>query len=159
MDSRYKRYIQVILPTLSLIGSGGGLQVYVGNLRRMYIDPKPARPLNRPHRKPNVLSFSTPSGLEERKRIRASSNRELRLQQAEQKKHQKEEDRLAKEANNQLQNDIKQARKGKKKLIMSSLSKDKEDTDVPAADIEEETSTTVNRRGRQIRLPQRFRDD
>ena len=63
MDNRYKRYIQVILPNLSLIRSGGGLQVYVGNLRRMYVDPKPARPLNGPHRKPNVLSFSTPSGL------------------------------------------------------------------------------------------------
>jgi hypothetical protein len=42
---------------------------------------------------------------------------------------------------------------------MSSLSLDKEDTGVPAAGVEGEASTTVNRRGRQIRLPQQFRDD
>ncbi|THC86978.1 hypothetical protein EYZ11_013576 [Aspergillus tanneri] len=96
--------------------------------------------------------------VEERKRIRAS-NRELRIQEAEQKRHQKAEKRLAKEADLQLQNDFKRVKRGKKKPSRPSTAKDQEDIVEPAADVIEEAPLAVNRRGRQIRLPQRFRDD
>jgi hypothetical protein len=42
-------------------------------------------------------------------------NKEMRLQEAEKKKRQKEDNRVAKQANIQLQNDIKSTKKSKKK--------------------------------------------
>lgn len=63
IDSRYKRYNQVILPKLSPIRPGDLLAVYVGSLIPTYVDPKPARPLNGPHPNSNVLSCFNPSGL------------------------------------------------------------------------------------------------
>ena len=64
IDSRYKKYNQIILPKLSPIRPGDLLAVYVESLIPMYVDPKPARPLNGPHPNPNVLSCFNPSGLE-----------------------------------------------------------------------------------------------
>jgi hypothetical protein len=96
--------------------------------------------------------------VEERKRIRAS-NRELRIQEVERKRRQKEEERLAKEADLQLQMDLKQVKGGNKKPPRSSTTKDQKNIIQPAADIIEEVPPTVNRRGRQIRLPHRFRDN
>lgn len=85
------------------------------------------------------------------------------MQQAEEKKRQKEaakeEARIAKEVDSQLQNDIRTARKGKKKQSTPSTPQNKQDIVVQEAKVVEESSTTINRRGRQIRLPHRFRDD
>jgi hypothetical protein len=96
--------------------------------------------------------------VKEKKRIRAF-NRELRIQEVERKRHQKEEERLAKEADLQLQMDLKQVKGGNKKPPRSSTTKDQKDIIQPAADIVEEVPPTVNRRGRQIRLPHCFRDN
>jgi hypothetical protein len=96
--------------------------------------------------------------LEERKRIRASQ-RELRLIEAEQKKHQKEEERLAKEADQQLQNDFQQARKTPKKPAKASRQPKKAQLRPASPEVIQEAPSTVNRRGREIRLPHRFRND
>ncbi|KAA8651260.1 uncharacterized protein ATNIH1004_000140 [Aspergillus tanneri] len=95
--------------------------------------------------------------IEERKRIRAF-NKSVRMQEAEEKRHRKEEEKAAKQAAIQLQNDIKQANKDKKKAIGPATAKEKEDIDMKNVQEVEETPITVNRRGRQIRLPERFRD-
>ena len=54
--------------------------------------------------------------LEERKRIRAT-NREIKLQEQALKKAQREETKIARQVNQQLKNNLKQAKKGKKKVI------------------------------------------
>jgi hypothetical protein len=96
--------------------------------------------------------------LEERKRNQVSQ-RELRLLEAERKKQQKEEARLAKEADCQLQNDFQQANKSPKKTSTASH-RQKSIKTRPKTPIDvEEAPPTINRRGREIRLPHRFRSD
>ncbi|KAA8641688.1 uncharacterized protein ATNIH1004_011824 [Aspergillus tanneri] len=95
--------------------------------------------------------------LQERKDIWAFA-REARLHEAEGKKLQKEEERLAKEASVQLQNDFKMARIGKKKSPATSKLKNQEVVAAPAPEVVDEAPPIMNRRGRQIRLPQRFRN-
>lgn len=94
--------------------------------------------------------------VKKRKQIRAA-NKELRLLEAEQKKSQKEEERLAKEADNQLQNDFSVLQKGKKKCLKPAISQKKQDITIPEPQIDTESSVSINPRGRQIHLPQRFR--
>lgn len=96
--------------------------------------------------------------LEERKRIRASQQ-ELRRLEAEQKKQQKEEERLAKEADQQLQDDFQQAKKIPKKSSKASRQQNLHTNKPISAEVVAEAPPTVNRRGRQIRLPHRFRSD
>jgi hypothetical protein len=95
--------------------------------------------------------------LEERKRIRAF-NKSVRMQEAEEKRRQKEEEKVTKQAAIQLQNGIRQANKEKKKTMKPTAAKGKEDIIKKTEEEVEEVPTTVNSRGRQIRLPQRFRD-
>ena len=95
--------------------------------------------------------------IEERKQIRAA-NKELRIQEAEQKRRRKEEERLAKEADNQLQNNFKIVQKGKRKCPTPATPRKKQDITIPESQIDAQGCIPVNRRGRQIRLPQRFRD-
>ncbi|KAF4287008.1 hypothetical protein CNMCM8689_001357 [Aspergillus fumigatus] len=96
--------------------------------------------------------------LEERKRIRASQQ-ELRRLEAEQKKQQKDEERLAKEADRQLQDDFQQAKKIPKKSSKASRQQNLHTNKPISAEVVAEAPPTVNRRGRQIRLPHRFRSD
>jgi hypothetical protein len=100
--------------------------------------------------------------IEEKRQIQAS-NKQLRLQQAEEKERQKEavkeEARIVKEAESQLQNDIRTTKNGKKKQSIPSTPQNKPDIIAQTAEVVEEASTTINHRGRQIRLPHRFRDD
>jgi hypothetical protein len=96
--------------------------------------------------------------IEERKRIRAYT-KSMREQEQAEKRRQKEEMKAAKQADLQLQNDIKQANKGKKKAQEPTAAKEKEDINNKSKEDVEEAPTVVNRRGRQIRLPQRFRQD
>jgi hypothetical protein len=77
--------------------------------------------------------------------------------EAEQKKKEKEEARAAKEAEKQLQKDFQQARKTPKKPSKALNHQKPQDIDPVAPDVVEEVLPTVNRRGREIRLPQRFR--
>jgi hypothetical protein len=95
---------------------------------------------------------------EERKRIWASQ-RELRLLEAERKKQQKEEERLAKEADQQLQNNFQQVKKSPKKPPKASRMQREQDTRPATPEVVREVPPPVNRRGRQIRLPHRFRSD
>jgi hypothetical protein len=74
------------------------------------------------------------------------------------KKQQKEEDHVAREAAGQLQNDFKIVQKSKKKTSKASIVKNTEVVEQPAPGVVGEPSTTVNSRGRQIRLPQ-FRNN
>ena len=94
--------------------------------------------------------------LEERKRIR-SLNDKIRQQTNVQKQHQKEE-KLTKKANLQLQNDMNQVDKGKTKVSIPSTPKIRKDTIDQNEVVVAEASYSVSRRGRQIRLPARFRD-
>ena len=68
------------------------------------------------------------------------------------------EKKAAKQVNLQLQNDIKQAKKGKKKVIKPMLVEEEDQIEV--ADVPEvvEAPANKNRRGRQVRLPQRYRN-
>ena len=95
--------------------------------------------------------------MEERKRIRAF-NKSVRMQEAEEKRRQKEEEKTARQASIQLQNDIRQANKGKKKATEHTTAKEKEVINDKSEEEVEEAPITVNSRGRKIRLPQRFRD-
>ena len=95
--------------------------------------------------------------IEERKQIRAA-NKELRIQEAEQKRRRKKEKCLAKKADNQLQNNFKMVQKGKRKCPTPATSRKKQDITIPESQIDAQSCIPVNRRGRQIRLPQRFRD-
>jgi hypothetical protein len=91
--------------------------------------------------------------IEERKRIKAF-NKSLRMQEIAEKRHQKEEEKAAKQAAIQLQNNIKQANKGKQSTIEPTTAKEKEDINKKNEEEVEEAPITVNRRGRQIQLPQ-----
>src|SRR5205085_2715809 len=84
--------------------------------------------------------------IEERKRIR-EFNKSMRMQEAEEK--------AAKQAALQLQNDINYANKGKKKATESTRAKEEGNINNKSEEEVEEASAMVNRRGRQIRLPQR----
>lgn len=95
--------------------------------------------------------------VQERKRIRASQ-RGIRLQQVEEKKRQKEEARVAKEASVQRQNDFRSARKGRNKASKPSVIQNTGDIAPQGPEEVVKASLPTNRRGRQIRLPQRFRE-
>ena len=95
--------------------------------------------------------------VEERRRIQAF-NKEQRLRLAEEKKQQKEEARIAKEAEKQLQNSFKTAQKGKKTTPETPKPKNIKDIAPPDTEVVGKGPPTVNRRGRQIRPPQRFLD-
>jgi hypothetical protein len=95
--------------------------------------------------------------IKELKRRERVSQRELRIQLEEEKRQQKEEDRLAKEAAKQLQTDIKTTRSTTKKASKKSPVKKKQAVEPIVPQEVEDPSPPVNSRGRQIRLPQRFR--
>ncbi|KAI9037671.1 uncharacterized protein KD926_000087 [Aspergillus affinis] len=95
--------------------------------------------------------------IEERKRIRAS-NREIRLREAGVKKQKKQDDQLAKQADIQIQNDFNLAQKGKNKVPATPKAKKSDDRVAIDPEVVNEAPPALNRRGRQIRLPQRFRD-
>ncbi|KAF2272887.1 uncharacterized protein EI97DRAFT_445346 [Westerdykella ornata] len=93
--------------------------------------------------------------LEERWRTKAAT-KELRLQEQQLKKAQREEAKIARQVDEQLKNDIKKVKKGKQKVI-ASITIDQEDVvDDQASDVDKEPSLTRSRSGRQIHLPQRF---
>jgi hypothetical protein len=95
--------------------------------------------------------------IEERKAMRALA-KEKRIQKQEQKKRQKEKANTMEQADLQAQNDIQQIDRDRENREMLQTTKKKDDIgDIDIVDVEE-VSITVNRRGRQIRLPQRFRD-
>lgn len=98
---------------------------------------------------------------EEQKRNKALK-RQIRLQEAEEKKcqnkRQKEEARIAKEAEIQLQNDIKASKQSKAKPLATPKAHKKQRHPPQAPEVIPEPPTTVNRRGRQIHLPHRFRE-
>jgi pyruvate/2-oxoglutarate dehydrogenase complex dihydrolipoamide acyltransferase (E2) component len=98
---------------------------------------------------------------EERKRIKALE-RQIRLQEAEEKKgqneYQKEEARIAKDAETQLQNYIKAAKQSKPKPPATPKAPRKQIHPPQTPEAIPKAPTTVNRRGRQIRLPHRFRE-
>lgn len=94
--------------------------------------------------------------IEDRRKIRASQ-REIRRLEAEQKRQEKEDARISKEAAKQLQIDFQQAKKTPRKSSKASNHTDTQDTGPPSHVVVEEVPPTVNRRGREIRLPQRFR--
>jgi hypothetical protein len=92
----------------------------------------------------------------EEKRSQKAAQRDLRLQLAEQKRLEKEEENSAKEANRQLQNDIRASTKATKatqslRTIPNQIVERQSAVDVVAP------SAQKNRRGRAINLPTRFR--
>ncbi|KAI9035399.1 uncharacterized protein KD926_003539 [Aspergillus affinis] len=95
--------------------------------------------------------------IQERKRIRAS-NREIRLREAEVKKQKKQDNQLAKQADIQIQNDFNLAQKGKNKVPATPKAKKSDDRVTIDPEVVDEAPPALNRRGRQIRLPQRFHD-
>ena len=94
--------------------------------------------------------------IEENKRIRAS-NRESRLREAAEKQRQRDEVHHDKQANVQLQNDFNIAQSGKKKVPATPKAKKSSGRVAADPEVVEEAPPTLNRRGRQIRLPERFR--
>ncbi|KAI9034731.1 uncharacterized protein KD926_006352 [Aspergillus affinis] len=95
--------------------------------------------------------------IEERKRIRAS-NKEIRLREAEEKKRKRQDDQLAKQADIQLQNDFNIAQTGENKVSTTPKAKKSCNRVAAEPEVVNEVPPTLNRRGRQIRPPQRFRD-
>jgi hypothetical protein len=81
----------------------------------------------------------------------------LRRLEAEQKRQEKEDARIAKEAAKQLQIDFQQANKTPRKSSKALKYKEPQDTGPPSYGVIEEVLPTVNQRGREIWLPQRFR--
>ena len=94
--------------------------------------------------------------IEERKRMK-TLNKEMRLCEQQRRQHQKEEERQAKLANTQLQNDIKSAKKSKEKLHQTTTIDEEERNEVLSANVEGGAPPVVNQYGRQLRLPQRYR--
>ena len=83
--------------------------------------------------------------------------KELREQEAAQKRLQKQEALIARKANQQLQNKLKSIKKAQKKVIKATAQSKKDTVD---QDIVEDTVIAPersNRRGRQITLPERYR--
>jgi hypothetical protein len=95
--------------------------------------------------------------IEERKRMRATG-REMRLAEQEQKKRQLEENRLAKQANAQLQSDINTAKKGKKKDPTPIAVQEKDEIDDASTVEAIEAPSIVTRLGRAVRLPKHYGD-
>lgn len=95
--------------------------------------------------------------IENNRRIKAYQ-KELKVQEAERKKRQREDRIHAKAADLQLQDDFQKANKERKLTSRPSKPPNQQDISTPAPKVAEEAPLTVNRRGRQIRLPQRFRD-
>ncbi|CBF80652.1 hypothetical protein AN8487.2 [Aspergillus nidulans FGSC A4] len=94
--------------------------------------------------------------IEDHRKIQASQQ-EIHCLEAEQKRQEKEDARISKEAAKQLQIDFQQAKKTPRKSSKASNHTDTQDTGPPSHVVVEEVPPTVNRRGREIRLPQRFR--
>jgi hypothetical protein len=67
--------------------------------------------------------------------------------------------KAAKQAHIQLQNDIKYASKGMEKVKNLTAEKKKKDSTTKIEEDVEEAPIPVTSRGRQIRLPQGFRED
>jgi hypothetical protein len=97
--------------------------------------------------------------LMDKKREEKRLNKEIRLREQEEKKRQKEDDRIARQANLQLQNDTRQAQKGKKKTNKATIIEEEENISSLGVPEALEVVPPINRRGRQLRLPQRYRDD
>ena len=72
--------------------------------------------------------------LKERKRIRATTKK-IRLQEQQKKKAQQEKAKMARQAEQQLKNDLKQSRKGKSKVITPRLPSPIEIVDDEASDV------------------------
>jgi len=84
-------------------------------------------------------------------------NKEVRLDEQQIRQHKKEEERQAKLANMQLQNDIKSAKKNKEKLYQTTTIDEEGRNEVLSANVEGGAPPVVNQYGRQLRLPQRYR--
>ena len=79
--------------------------------------------------------------LEERKRIRATA-KEVQLAEQQLKKAQCEEAKIAQQVNQQLKNDLKQAKKGKKKAITPIIVNQVDIVDDQVSSINEEPILT-----------------
>jgi hypothetical protein len=93
---------------------------------------------------------------EERKRTRATA-KEIRTQQLNEKRRQRQEALIQREADRQLQNEVKFTKKTQKKAIKPVVQPHKDSMD---EDIDAEAVVVLepsNRRGRRITLPQRYR--
>lgn len=93
--------------------------------------------------------------LQERKEIKAH-DKEIRLREQGEKRRQKEVVKLAQLADQQIQTELKTARKGRKKAETSKNNNRREIGNAFAVD-EGESQSVINGRGRKIYLPQRFR--
>ena len=93
--------------------------------------------------------------LEERKHMRAVA-KEIRLQEQRTKAAAREEAKITRQANQQLKNNLKQAKKGKQKASTPppTSSEDEEDVDELIMDVG--PTTAKSRRVRQIKLPKRY---
>ena len=96
-----------------------------------------------------------------RRRIKASG-RQIRLQEEEEKKrqrkHQNEETRIAEESEIQLQDDIVTAKESKPKSPAAPKRPKKQNPSPQTSDAIPKGTIAISRRGRQIRLPHRFRE-
>jgi hypothetical protein len=95
----------------------------------------------------------------DKKREEKRLNKKIRLKGQEKKKRQKEDDRIARQANLQLQNDTRQAQRGKKKTNKATVIEEEENIGSLSVPEALEVVPSTNRRGRELRLPQRYRDD
>jgi hypothetical protein len=93
---------------------------------------------------------------EERKHMRAAA-KEAQARKAEEKRLQKEKEQLAKEANHQLQNNIRTSRKPRKPIQPAARRLEQVVDEQSIVEVVEPLCER-NRRGRPIKLPVRFRD-
>jgi hypothetical protein len=95
--------------------------------------------------------------LEERRRIRATA-KEVRLQQAAEKRQQNQEALIARKANQQLQNELKSTRKPRKKTTTAAVQIEEDPINSSTAPEVVVAPVQFSRRGRQIKVPERFGD-
>jgi hypothetical protein len=92
----------------------------------------------------------------ERAQIR-QKNQEIRQQAAEEKQRQKNEQKLAKQVDLQLQKDVQSTPQDPEKPFKQFAKQSNQKNSPIASEQVDEVVSTVNRRGRQIRLPVRYR--
>jgi hypothetical protein len=152
-------------PLLLELDDGGGVfysPSKVQRARELQLEKEEAARLARSQKKEDKIrreheKLEKRSLVEERKRMRVI-NKEMRLQEQEKKRRQKEDEKLARLANIQLQNDIRQDKKSKKKTQKTPSVGENMEIGLAAVTEVVEAPTAANRSGRQLRLPERYRN-
>ena len=90
-------------------------------------------------------------------RVISIYNKKMKAQEQKRKHVLREEQKLQKQINDQLRKDIKQAPKDKRKKIMPIILDQEDEVKNVIAEEVIEVPRSINRRGRQINLPERFR--